>query len=137
MSVHKKPSLHVCYKLTLNSEILGGVRNEEEAGIRIHNTIPAPVYTSIVICRGAKFSVNVEEGEELNTDTPSNVPFSIQVPFGNTHSMTGLSLRSCAKVTLQVRLWVVPAMDEPELVMVTSGGAIPIFTQDDEIRKIN
>ena len=48
MSVHKKPSLHVCYKLTLNSEIVGGVSNEEEAVNRIHNTSPAPVYTSIV-----------------------------------------------------------------------------------------
>ena len=77
------------------------------------------------------------EGEEQKTDTPSNVPFSILVSFGHTYSMTCLSLRSCTKITLQVRLLVVPAMEEPKLVKVSSGGTISIFTQDDEIRKIN
>ena len=75
------------------------------------------------------------EGEELNTDTPSNVPFSILVLLGHTHSMKGLSLRTCAKITLQVRLRGAPAMEEPETETVTSGGSLPIFTQDDEIKK--
>ena len=73
------------------------------------------------------------EGEELNTDTPPNVPFSILVPFGHTHSMTGLVLRLCPKVTSQVRLQVAPAMEEPELEIVTPGGAGPALTQNDDV----
>ena len=88
-----------------------------------------------LILRGAKIRVNVVEREEQKTDTPSNVPFSILVPFRCSHSMTGLSLRMCAKITLQVRLRGAPAMEEPEPVTVTSGGLLPIFTQDGEIMK--
>ena len=73
------------------------------------------------------------EGEELNTDTSSNVLFSILIPFGHTHSMTSLILRLCPKVTSQVRLRVAPAMEEPKLEIVTPGGAGPALTQNDEV----
>ena len=62
----------------------------ESTTLALHQYIPP-----WLIRRGAKIRVNVVEGEELNTDTPSNVPFSILVPFGHTHSMTGLVLRLC------------------------------------------
>ena len=74
------------------------------------------------------------KGEELNTDTPPNVPFLIRVPFGNTHTMTGLIISLCPKVTSQVRLRVAPAMEEPKLEIVTQGGAGPTLTQNDDVR---
>ena len=134
--MHKKNLRYICVTNSLWTERLWeelalrkSLASESET-LALHQYIPP-----WLISRGAKIRVNVVEGEELKTDTPSNVPFSISVPFGCTHSMTGLSLRSCAKITLQVRLRGAPTMEEPEPVIVTSGGSLPIFTQDDEIMK--
>ena len=99
----------------------------ESITLALHQYIPP-----WLICRGVKIRVIVVEGEELKTDTPSNVPFSILVPFGHTHSMTGLVLNLCPKVTSQVRLRVAPAMEEPELEIVTPGGEGPA-TQNGEV----
>ena len=75
------------------------------------------------------------EPEELNTDTPSNVPFSILIPFDLTHFMSGHPFTVCVNVTSQVRLRVFAAMEEPKIAVFTSGGSGPTLKWNNAIRR--
>ena len=67
-------------------------------------TLALHQYTPVwLVFRGEKVSVIVVDGEELDDITSSNESSSIG-PSGPFHSMTGFTLRSCDKETLQVML---------------------------------
>ena len=58
------------------------------------------------------------------TETLTSVPFPTLAPSGPTHSMEGVSLRACSKVTVQVRVRVFPlAMEDPVLATPTTGSS--------------
>ena len=57
------------------------------------------------------------------TDTADSDVVSNMSPSGPTHSMEGVVLSACCKVTLQMRVRVFPAMERPELVIVTTGSS--------------
>ncbi len=82
------------------------------------------------MCKGEKVSVPVS-GE---TVTSAMVPFPISVPSGPTHTMIGISLMSgCSRVTLQVRVNILPATAELSVLTTSTTGSNGAVRREREI----
>lgn len=100
--------------LLLMTKLTPGISTVAQA---VHTYIPpAPV------CKGAK--VKVLDIAELMPITFSTVPFPILVPSGDfVHSISSVPWRFCARITLQVRVRVSPAVKVPLASTLTTGSA--------------
>ncbi len=85
------------------------------------STLATHLYSPPSLVRRGEKVTDTVRGD--GTETTTSVPFSILVPPGPTHSMEGVSLSCCSKVTVQERVRVVPAMEGPVLPTLTTGSA--------------
>ena len=71
------------------------------------------------MCRGTNIT-NIADSDVVEMVTLDTPPMFLS---GTTQSIEGVILSACRKVTLQMRVRVFPAMERPELVIVTTGSS--------------
>ena len=72
-----------------------------------------------VASRGSKVNITTPE----DGDTVMLSPLSISVPLEFVHMMVGVALSGCSKVTVQVSVYMCPAVEVPVLSISTTGAA--------------
>ena len=101
--------------MTLNAELLVSERPSSISTSATH-LYSSPWLTS----RGLKVNITTPED---GVDTVMLSPLSMIVPLESVHMMVGVALSGCSKVTVQLSVYMYPAVEVPVLSMSTIGAA--------------